>query len=345
MKFAASRSLLTLGFLTLFFSFLFVACSKEESNLKKSKLEAVGTANWGSNDDCPFCLPTQDLIKRVNNQGANVVLGTVDVCRTEEALCFTYKAKAGSEIGSIKIGLFASYDDLFGTNNNPAPKNFTVVRNINPRTATVSECIPIGEVLTLLGLTEQQLYDPANAVKLYITAEAQISGSQEGGQEWAGTRVGNGKYPFDRYFIYQFAGCNTPPTSSCTYTQGFWKTHGYAPTGNNANEWDSNTQKNGMTLGTVKYTAEQLQNIFNTPVGGNGLIALAHQLIAAKLNVANGADATAIAASIKAADALIGSLVIPPVSGGGYLAPKATGSLTNKLADYNEGITGPGHCE
>ncbi|WP_324677094.1 hypothetical protein [Hymenobacter sp. GOD-10R] len=99
-----------------------------------------------------------------------------------------------------------------------------------------------------------------------------------------------------------------------------------------------------MQLGTVKYTAEQLQNIFNTPAGGNGLISLAHQLIAAKLNVANGADATAVAASIAAADALIGGLVVPPV-GGGNLAPKKTGALTTALANYNEGITGPGYCE
>nr|AGU11765.1 hypothetical protein [uncultured organism] len=344
MKHTSIKTLLTFGLFALLFSFLFVACSKEESNIKKSKLDTVGTANWGSDDDCPFCLPTQDLIKRVNNQGANVVLGTVDVCRTETDLCFTYKAKAGSEIGSIKIGLFASYDDLFATNNNPAPKNFIVVENISPKLATVTKCIPVTEILTLLGITEQQLYDPANASKLYITAEAQISGSQEGGQAWAGTRVGNGKYPFDRYFIYQFAGCNTPPTSSCTYTQGFWKTHGYAPKGNNVNEWDSNTIINGMQLGGKTYTAAELQSIFDTPVGGNGLISLAHQLIAAKLNVANGADATAVSASIAAADALIASLIIPPV-GSGYLAPKKTGALTTALGNYNEGITGPGHCE
>jgi hypothetical protein len=136
--------------------------------------------------------------------------------------------------------------------------------------------------------------------------------------------------------------CATLPCvggEGCTFTQGYWKTHGPIPTGNNVNEWPVNN----LTLGTVNYTDLQLQAIFDTPAGGNGLVALAHQLMAAKLNVANGSDPTAIAASIAAADALIGGLVVPPV-GAGSLAPAATSALITALANYNEGATGPGHC-
>ena len=127
---------------------------------------------------------------------------------------------------------------------------------------------------------------------------------------------------------------------SCTFTQGYWKTHGPIPTGNNTNEWPVTS----LTLGTVTYTDLQLQSIFDTPAAGNGLIALAHQLIAAKLNVANGADPAAVSAAITAADTLIGGLVIPPV-GSGSLPNSATGALTGTLANYNEGSTGPGHCD
>jgi hypothetical protein len=127
---------------------------------------------------------------------------------------------------------------------------------------------------------------------------------------------------------------------SCTFTQGYWKTHGPIPTGNNVNEWAATS----LTLGTVVYTDLQLQSIFDTPAAGNGLIALAHQFIAAKLNVANGADDTDIAAAIAAADALIGGLVVPPV-GAGSLPSSVTSALTNALASYNEGEIGPGHCE
>jgi hypothetical protein len=139
--------------------------------------------------------------------------------------------------------------------------------------------------------------------------------------------------------------CGTLPCGhgdTCTFTQGYWKTHGPAgcnPSGG-LNVWPVTS----LTLGTVTYTASQLCSIFNTPAAGNGLIALAHQLIAAKLNVAAGADATAVASYIAAADSLIGGLVIPPV-GSGSLAPSATSTLTGNLAGYNEGAIGPGHCD
>jgi len=133
------------------------------------------------------------------------------------------------------------------------------------------------------------------------------------------------------------------PCLACTYTQGYWKTHGPTPTGNNDNEWPDDVLSGGMMLGTVNYTAAQLQAIFDAPSAGNGLITLAHQLIAAKLNVANGSADSAIAATIAAADGLIGGLVVPPV-GGGYLAPSAVSALESVLASYNEGTIGPGHC-
>jgi len=49
-----------------------------------------------------------------------------------------------------------------------------------------------------------------------------------------------------------------------------------------------------------------------------------------------------VAQAIADADALIGSLVVPPV--GGSLPSSTTSALTEALAEYNEGVTGPGHC-
>jgi len=71
---------------------------------------------------------------------------------------------------------------------------------------------------------------------------------------------------------------------------------------------------------------------------------LAHQLIAAKLNIAKGANGSAVAQAITDADNLIGGLMIPPV-GNGYLTASATSALTTTLTNYNEGATGPGHCQ
>jgi hypothetical protein len=123
----------------------------------------------------------------------------------------------------------------------------------------------------------------------------------------------------------------TTESTNCTYTQGYWKNH--------PNAWPVLS----LTLGTVNYTKAELLAILGTEVGGNGLISLAHQLIAAKLNIAQGADPSAASAAIAAADALIGGLVVPPI-GGGYLDPADTSALTQILDDYNNGVIGPGHC-
>jgi hypothetical protein len=127
---------------------------------------------------------------------------------------------------------------------------------------------------------------------------------------------------------------------NCTYTQGYWKSHGPDPLGNNVNDWPVSS----LTLGTVVYTDQELLAIFNTPGAGNGLLTLAHQLIAAKLNIANGADPSAVAGAIAAADTLIGGLVVPPV-GTGSLPNSSTSSLVATLTSYNEGDIGPGHCQ
>ncbi|HEV8361100.1 MAG TPA: hypothetical protein VGR28_11670 [Candidatus Thermoplasmatota archaeon] len=143
------------------------------------------------------------------------------------------------------------------------------------------------------------------------------------------------------------------PTSAggCTYTQGFWRTHGAAGPASekiydefgNVIGYVSQWPVGSLTLGTVSYTEAELQSILDQAPKGNGLITLAHQLIAAKLSIANGADGTAVETTIADADALIGGLVVPPV-GTGSLAAGATSTLVLALDDYANGRTGPGHC-
>ena len=135
----------------------------------------------------------------------------------------------------------------------------------------------------------------------------------------------------------------SPPGDGCTFTQGYWKAHGPTPKGNNEYVWPQSVKDDGLFIGNPLYTAVQLLSIFNQEPKGNGLVSLAHQLIAAKLNIANGANPSAIAATITAADALIGALIVPPI-GGGELTPAQTSALNDALTDYNEGATGPGHC-
>jgi len=117
-----------------------------------------------------------------------------------------------------------------------------------------------------------------------------------------------------------------PPDRSCILSQGYWKNH--------PNAWPVQS----LTLGTVSYTKTQLLSILNKPANGNGLIILAHQLIAAKLNVANGGDATPIAGHLANADAMIGGLVVPPV-GTGSLTPSSVDATNKALDAYNNGKT------
>jgi len=97
-------------------------------------------------------------------------------------------------------------------------------------------------------------------------------------------------------------------------------------------------------LGTVSYSESQLLQILNQPAQGNGLIILAHQPIAAKLNIAHGADPADAAQAIADADAMTGSLAIPPI-GSGYLPPSQISDLTETVTEYNEGTIGSGHCD
>jgi len=125
-------------------------------------------------------------------------------------------------------------------------------------------------------------------------------------------------------------GSTLPCSTGCTLTQGYWKTHGPTPVGHNTNTWPLTS----ITLGTVVYTDVEALMILNYAPVGNGLVTLAHQLIAAKLSIANGAVPTpAVAAAIIAADALIGSLVVPPI-GSGFIDPSVTGTLIDTLNDW-----------
>src|ERR1041385_6783949 len=110
----------------------------------------------------------------------------------------------------------------------------------------------------------------------------------------------------------------------CVHSQGYWKEHPSA--------WPVTS----LQLGNVIYTKAQLLQILNKSANGNGLISLAHQLIAARLNIATGAVApTNILGAISTADALIGGKIVPPV-GAGFIAPGMTSHLADDLEEFND---------
>lgn len=101
--------------------------------------------------------------------------------------------------------------------------------------------------------------------------------------------------------------CDTEPCEgACTLTQGFWKTHpcdwcGFNPGDNGTADPNSQCALTGnpdqqcacdpnqtLTIGCTGYTQCQLLCALDRPGQGNALVILAHQLIAAKLNLCNG---------------------------------------------------------
>ena len=122
-------------------------------------------------------------------------------------------------------------------------------------------------------------------------------------------------------------------TTDCTLTQGFWKTHPDA--------WPTET----IMIGRVTYTKEEALRVLSTPPkGGDATYILAHQLIAAKLNMLNGADGTTVVFTINAADAWLSTH--PLGTGGPTSADRETGILlAGQLDAFNSGLSGPPHCD
>ena len=79
-------------------------------------------------------------------------------------------------------------------------------------------------------------------------------------RSWAfatATRLVSPKSPS---LVCQTLAC-TPPDQGCTYTQGYWDTHGPDPKGNNEYVWPDSVKAGGLSLGNVLYIATNLQLI------------------------------------------------------------------------------------
>jgi hypothetical protein len=88
--------------------------------------------------------------------------------------------------------------------------------------------------------------------------------------------------------------------------------------------------------------------VFNTAPGGNQYYNLAHQYMAAKLNELGGASVPGpVATAIAQAEALFAAYTPAQIGAlKGSTAPRPDFvSLAGILGSYNEGLTGPGHCE
>jgi hypothetical protein len=140
---------------------------------------------------------------------------------------------------------------------------------------------------------------------------------------------------------------NCVAEGGCTLTQGYWKTHslsGPAP-------YDATWQKVGSLEEKTLFflTTKTWYEVFWTPPsGGNAFLILAHQYMAATLNTLDGASVPdPVAAALTAAAGLLDNYSgsIPAVRNITRADRDTMLALAGTLAAYNEGSTGPGHCD
>ena len=154
--------------------------------------------------------------------------------------------------------------------------------------------------------------------------------------------------------------CDQGQELGCTYTQGYWKTHViYAPKPQFAKKRDPNWDLTDDAIvpypqigdGTLNEAApfyasgmSFIQVMWTPPKGGNLYYKLAHQYIAARLNVLSGASDADVAGTLAAATAMF---VAHPNPNDQYWSKKGSSqanTLAGILASFNEGAIGPGHC-
>jgi len=157
-------------------------------------------------------------------------------------------------------------------------------------------------------------------------------------------------------FELSTVGC-TPPDLGCSYTQGFWKTHGcVGPKGKS--QYGHNPDLISPLLGTpivmgIKTitTCSDAGAVFQGAQGnqGNAIKRLYSQMLAALLNKANGADGSCIAQTIIDANAvLIDADPLGDASGwtGINGANRAAVQSAAAMFDrYNNGLECVPHCE
>lgn len=133
-----------------------------------------------------------------------------------------------------------------------------------------------------------------------------------------------------------------PCTSAgCTLTQGYWKTHGRegpAP-------YDARWRNVGaLEEDTPFFRAGQTWiEVFRTPVQGRAYYALAHQYMAAKLNVLAGASAGALGDALGTAEAFLAAST--PATAVSAAQRTELLALADLLDRFNSGVIGPGHCD
>ncbi|MCA9195529.1 MAG: hypothetical protein KDB03_27345 [Planctomycetales bacterium] len=134
---------------------------------------------------------------------------------------------------------------------------------------------------------------------------------------------------------------NVPCAGGCTLTQGYWKTHSsYGPA-----PYDDTWAQIGEDT-TFFLSGQSYYQVLWTSPAGNVYYNLAHQYIAAKLNLLNGAAGADVQGTFDNATSLLSQYTPSTIAGLKANNPtrKEFVKLASILDQYNNGLIGPGHC-
>ena len=146
------------------------------------------------------------------------------------------------------------------------------------------------------------------------------------------------------------AGMYEDTTGGCTWGKGFWKNHtGFGPQPDLVTDllpiWlgdEDDSLSLAVTTAQMAYDILQ-QHEYGHP--SNGITRLYAHLLAAKLNIANGADDEDIADTVTDADAFLGDHDWESWDDLGQDDRQMVNGWKDMLEDYNSGEIGPGSCD
>lgn len=144
---------------------------------------------------------------------------------------------------------------------------------------------------------------------------------------------------------------SVPCAGGCTLTPGYWKTHSHHGPAPEDDAWFLLGDKDGDALSEgadetffyPKNNQTYYQVLWTPPAGGNAYYILAHQYIAAKLNILNGASSTPpVDAALVWATNFFNAYT--PTDKLSKIVSQQAKSYSDLLDQYNNGLIGPGHC-
>jgi hypothetical protein len=213
--------------------------------------------------------------------------------------------------------------------------------------ATFEYQVGLGTVFKPLSLNDGQCADvatippPAGADDVIVTVRENSSTTYRldhialalGGlapQEITGTSSVSFEGVHGAHVTFHNVPVSVPPSRGCTYTHGYYKNKG----------------SNLLPPGSFYLSGQSwLAVLETTPKDGNAYYILAHQFIAASLNAKSASTTAAIDAALGAAAVYFANATPENwTANGSYSKDQLTG-WADILGAYNEGRTGPGHCD